>query len=83
MPIKTNLYNISSYNYKKMDDLTKLSSGIWTFPNLSFHNEDILGVSISVLHAEFPNTIYIINEGNNKLIINDSITGVQTITFTL
>ena len=83
MPTRSNIYNISSFNYKKMDDLTKLSNGIWTFPNLSFHNEEILNVYISILHSEFSNTIYIVNENNNKLFINDIITGLQTITFSV
>jgi len=80
MPTRTNIYNISSFNYKKMDNLTKLSSGIWEFPKLSFKNEDIVNVYISVLHAEFVNSTYIINQNNNVLLINDSLNGLQTVT---
>ena len=83
MPTKTNIYNISSFNYQKMDDLTKLSSGIWEFPKLSFKNEDILNVYISVLHAEFVNSTYIINQNNNVLLIDDSVNGLQTINLTI
>jgi len=81
MPTRSNIYNISSYNAKRMDDSTKLSSGIWSFPNLSFKGETIIGVKIGILHAEITNSIYIVNENNNILYINDSITGLLTITF--
>ena len=81
MPVRSNIYNISSFNAKHLEDKTKLSSGIWNFPNLSFTGEDILGVKISILHAEISNTIYIVNENNNVLYINDSVSGVLTVTF--
>jgi len=81
MPIKSNIFNISSYNAQRMDDLTKLSSGLWRFPNLSFKDETIIGVKIGILHAEITNSIYIVNENNNILYINDSITGLLTVTF--
>ena len=83
MPTRSRIYNISSFNARSIVDKTKLSSGIWTFPNLSFVGEDILSVRISVLHCEIPNTIYVVNENNNILYINDSISGLLTITFTV
>lgn len=80
MPTRSRIYNISSFNYKSIVDKTKLSSGIWAFPNLSFVGEDILSSKISILHAEISNTIYIVNENNNVLYIDDSVS-VITVTF--
>jgi len=74
---KTNIYAISSKNYKSMDNLEFLSSGIWSFPNLSFENEDIVNVNLSIFHAELPNTFQIVNYTNNKLV-----TSLGTFTFT-
>jgi hypothetical protein len=69
--ISTKIYNINSKNYKSINSLSSLSSGLWTFPNLNFNDEDILSVYISILHAEIPNSFYILNDNNNKLIINN------------
>jgi len=74
--LTTKLYNINSKNYKSINSLNALSSGLWSFPNLNFQDDDIISVYISILHAEIPNSFYIINENNNKLIIN-------SITYTL
>ena len=81
MPVRSRIYNISSYNSKSIVDKTALSSGIWSFPNLSFVGEDILGVKIGILHCEIPNTIYIVNANNNILYIDDSVSGLLTVTF--
>jgi hypothetical protein len=81
MPTRSRIYNISSFNYKSIVDKTKLSSGVWAFPNLSFVGEDIISVKISVLHAEITNAIYIVNENNNDLYIQDSVNGLLTTTF--
>ena len=66
----TRLYNINSKNYKSINSVNSLSSGLWTFPNLNFQDDDIISAYISILHAEIPNSFYIINENNNKLIID-------------
>lgn len=82
MPLQSRIYNINSSNYKFMNNKTQLSNGIWNFPNLNFVDDDILEVYISILHAEFPNTDYVINEYNNVLKINDFSLGLITITLT-
>ena len=71
--LTTRLYNINSKNYKSINSLSSLSSGLWSFPNLNFQDDDIISVYISILHAEIPNSFYIINENNNKLIINSTV----------
>ena len=83
MPQVSRIYNINSSNYKFMNNKTQLSNGIWNFPNLNFIDDDILEVYISILHAEFPNTDYVVNEFNNILKINDFSLGVLTITLTI
>jgi hypothetical protein len=65
-----------------MNNKIQLSNGIWNFPNINFINDDIIDVYISILHAEFPNTDYVVNEYNNILKVNDSLLGSITITLT-
>ena len=65
--LTTRLYNINSKNYKSINSLSSLSSGLWSFPNLNFQDDDIISVYISILHAEIPNSFYSINENNNNL----------------
>jgi hypothetical protein len=82
MPVQSRIYNISSSNYKFINNTTKLSDGIWSFPNLNLVGDDILEVYISILHAELPNTDYVVNEYNNILKVNDFLVGNLTFTLT-
>jgi len=63
---KTRLFNISSINSQ---DTTK-NKVLIDLPNLNFENLNIQNVYFSVIHAEVPNSFYVINENNNTLVIN-------------
>lgn len=82
MPTQSRIYNINSSNYLFMNNKTELSNGIWSFPNLSFTTDDIIDVYISILHAEIPNTDYVVNNYNNEIKIQDAFLGVLTFTLT-
>jgi hypothetical protein len=48
------------------------SNGIWTIPDLINHCDSIDHIYISVLHAEIPNTFYLLTNYNNILAITVS-----------
>ena len=62
------IYNISSSN---ADDNGFKSNVRIQIPDLNFSNQSIKNVSISVLHAEVPNSFYVINYTNNTIVINN------------
>lgn len=67
---KSNIYNISSKNAKVIFNGNALSSGLWTFPNLNFKDDNIRNAYISIQHAEIPNTFYIVNSSNDTIYLS-------------
>lgn len=65
---KTRLFNISSSN--ALNDSFKSKVNI-QLPDLTFHNENIQNVYLSVSHCEVPNSFYVINYTNNQIVINN------------
>jgi len=64
---KTKIFNISSNNSNNGSYKSIVSVNL---PNLNFNNDEITQVLLSVEHCEVPNSFYIINYTNNKLVIN-------------
>lgn len=62
------IYNISSIN---ATDSGFKSTVRVQIPDLNFSNQSIKNVYISVLHAEVPNSFYVINYTNNTIVINN------------
>jgi hypothetical protein len=69
--VRSNTYNISSKNAKTLFNGSALSSGLWELPNLNFTDPNLRTVYFSIQHAEIPNTFYIINSSNDRLVIDD------------
>lgn len=67
---KSQIYNISS---KVSQNDSFKSSVLVSLPDLNFTGSNIRNVYLSVVHAEIPNSFYIVNYTNNTIVV-DSIT---------
>ena len=70
---KTRQFNISSKN--AINDSLKSDVNI-SLPDLHFNEKNITNVSFSVDHAEVCNSYYLINEIDNKIVINSIVYNV-------
>ena len=66
---KIRLFNISSSNAENGSFKSKVNVNL---PDLSFHNEHIQNIYMSVDHCEVPNSFYIINYTNNQIVIDNT-----------
>jgi hypothetical protein len=78
---QSRILNISSLTASQMFNGSYNSNGIWTIPDLINHSDSVEHIFFSILHAEIPNTFYLINSYNNILTISvDSVSTSYTIT---
>lgn len=73
---KTLLYNLGSASCDNMLNGTMLSNGLWEIPNFIDKNDNIEHIYFSVVHAEVPNSFYLINQYN--CVFSVTVTGVTT-----
>lgn len=66
------IYNLSSQNAVQYNNGSWNSNVVLEMPNLSFEGRGFLEVYLSIVHAEVPNSMYLVNEYNNLLSINAS-----------
>lgn len=67
---KSKIFNISSANSQKLNG-AKNSNIIATLPSIiNKSNDDVKNIYFSVLHAEIPNSFYLVNNANNTIIVN-------------
>ena len=64
---KTQILNVSSVNAINGDYKSQINVNL---PDQNYADPNIKAVYISVLHAEVPNSFYIVNYTNNQLVIN-------------
>ncbi len=64
---KSQIYNISS---KVSQNDSYKSSVVCSLPDLNFTGSNIRNVYLSVVHAEIPNSFYIINYTNNTIVVH-------------
>lgn len=64
---KTRLFNISSLNAVNGSFKSQINVQL---PDLSFHNEQVQNVYLSVAHCEVPNSFYIINYASNQIVVD-------------
>jgi hypothetical protein len=67
---KTKIFNIGSYNAIKNNGTYNSNITINLPLLINKSDEAIQNIYFSVLHAEIPNSFYLVNNTNNKLIIN-------------
>jgi hypothetical protein len=68
---KSKIYNISSTNALKQNG-TQNSYVKIPIPNLIQKSDNILNLYFSILHAEVPNSFYLVNSSNNTIVINST-----------
>lgn len=73
---KTILYNIGSASCDNMLNGTALSNGVWEIPNFIQRDENIEHIYFSIIHAEVPNSFYLINIYN--CVFSVTVSGVTT-----
>lgn len=66
------IFNIGSDSVFQYLNGSKKSNVLLSLPNLSFDSPNIIEVYLSVNHAEITNAFYLVNDTNNKLVINGS-----------
>lgn len=66
------VFNVGSNSAIKYNNGSALSDIEVNFPNLTFKDKVVREISLSVTHAEIPNSFYLVNSTNNKLVINSS-----------
>jgi len=66
------VFNVGSNSAIKYNNGTALSDIEVQFPNLTFKDKVVREIMLSVTHAEIPNSFYLVNATNNKLVINAS-----------
>ena len=64
---KTRLFNISSSNAVNGSFKSQINVQL---PDLTFHNDQVQNVYLSVAHCEVPNSFYIVNYANNQIVID-------------
>jgi hypothetical protein len=67
---KTKIFNIGSFNATKNNGTYNSNITINLPLVINRNDESIQNIYFSVLHAEIPNSFYLVNNTNNKLIIN-------------
>ena len=70
---KTQLFNISSKN--SINGSFKSQVNI-QLPDLTFHQDHVQQIYLSVAHCEVPNSFYVVNYTNNSIVVN-GITYIQ------
>ena len=76
---RTVIFNLGSASCDNMLNGSALSNGIWTIDNFINRDENVEQIYFSVIHAEIPNSFYLINQYNCNLSITN--TGITTVYF--
>lgn len=66
------VFNLGSNSAIKYNNGSLLSDIEVLFPNLTFKDKVVREIMLSVTHAEIPNSFYLVNATNNKLVVNAS-----------
>lgn len=66
------VFNVGSNSAIKYYNGSALSNIEVQFPNIYFKDKTVREIMLSITHAEIPNSFYLINTTNNKLVINAS-----------
>ena len=66
---KSKIYTITSRNSTKLNGTMNSNINI-PLPNLINKSDNVINIWFSILHAEIPNSFYLVNSFNNTLIIN-------------
>lgn len=64
-----NVGSNSAINYKNGSALSNIEV---QFPNIYFKDKTIREIMLSITHAEIPNSFFLVNSTNNRLVINSS-----------
>lgn len=66
------VFNVGSNSAIKYNNGTALSDIEVQFPNITFKDKTVREIMLSITHAEIPNSFYLVNASNNKLVVNSS-----------
>lgn len=66
------VFNVGSNSAIKYKNGSALSDVEVQFPNIYFKDKVVKEIMLSVTHAEIPNSFYVVNSSNNKVVINSS-----------
>lgn len=66
------VFNLGSNSAIKKNNGSMLSDVEIQFPNIYFKDKTVREIMLSVTHAEIPNSFYLVNSTNNRLVINAS-----------
>ena len=69
LTVKTRMFNLSSETADIMYNGSMKSWGTWTIPNFINYDETISDIYFRISHAEVPNSFYLVNAKNNRLVI--------------
>lgn len=66
------VFNLGSNSAIKYKNGSLLSDIDLQFPNIYFKDKTVREIMLSITHAEIPNSFYLVNSTNNRLVINAS-----------